>query len=342
MSTNAAKRVNPREEAMQRAVDSARDARDAELAGDADQLAELDDIAAATMLHDPNAVLPGDDDGQTEHTDLSEFENLPGDADPEPKPVDNSGDPKPKLESSVDNVDNIADTRIIQRDGKTYLKVEINGLASEVLVDDVVTKLESDDSPSSPSADVLPDVPDVPVQPEQDLRKGITESFATLVDNGNVEVAVDQLLNVLQDVTQIDSKVDAATAKASDKLNLTSAWDEFSANETYSALTKTSESKGILDSFCDRVIEDKKFMEGKPSYNEIFSEAGDRMLAMAQTINPAPVADPEPDTTLRDKKRQLPNDVPNRTARRSAPEEDKPKNNTDIISDMKRSRHQKF
>lgn len=353
MTTPVKKAVNPRDAMLADITVSARATRDSLLEGDAEVLKDLDyevrtpdgDTAATVVTHEPGDV--DADLAAPAPNALQEFEQLPGDEDLNDPIVDAVN--KEQNGDKVDNSGDLNNTRIVERDGVSYLRVEINGLMTEMPYDDVVAQLNL-----APAALEVIKPADVVAEPDTALEEALTEAFTTLVNKGDVESAVASTLPAIKaaaaptDEVTMQRIANEATAVARRADKVDAAWDMFKNDPKYAKFAESPKLRDWLSKETVDVQADTAFMEiNQESFLGVFKEAGDRIRAQISDVVVTPELDPQAEVVADaerkiEKKRQMPSAVSSRTVRQSAPVDKTPPTNSQIISGMKKARGQKF
>ncbi len=211
---------------------------------------------------------------------------------------------EPDLEI-VDNIQDSADTKVVQRDGQTYIKVKVDGVEQEVQVDEMVTHYQKNESADAKyrqatdmfnqareiqqsSASTLPDDSREPVVDKTAVNTALNKLY-----DGEVDEASEELSNIIaqQQAPQVDvnSIVDKRIAAINDHNDLKDSWQRFAADDEFKNIVNDKALMRELDSTTEILQQDKAYMANNPSYEDIFTEAGRRTNQWLEDITPKPL-----------------------------------------------------
>ena len=316
--------VNPREAAMQRVVNDSTDTRKQAYADEGMEHPEDRKAAAAEVV------------------DKLEIDE------PKPEPIE----PEPEI---VDNLDDLDNTPIVKRDGRTFVKVKVAGVEQEVPVDDMVTHYQKNENADAKlgqanqmlnqarslqqsSASTQSDDSTEPVVDET----AVNAAFNKLYD-GDVDEAAKEISAVLSkhNAPQVDISAQVAqeVARQADHSILKSSFKNFSSNEDFKHIVSDPTLMGKVDDFTVALQQDQAFMSTNPSYEDIFNEAGKRTNEWVESLAPTKATE-EIIEERRDRKRNKPQSVSSRTARRGPKPETKAPTREDGIAKMAAARGQ--
>jgi hypothetical protein len=321
---------NPRDAALQASVIAARKVREQ---AEADYVEENGSSSASTMLMIEDAA----DDATDEETDPLEKE-------------------------VVDIQDKVTDTKFVTRGEEQFLKLNINGEDTEVSIDEAVKRLQMNENADiklykatqllkqaneklQPQGSTLPD----------DNSETVLESNAALKDaltnlyDGDIDLATEALSKLFSNksTTQAPADIDTAVAeslrKQEDQRNLSSAYKAFETSEDFSFIAKDPVLLKRLDDITSDLEQDSAYMSSKPSYAEIFTEAGTRVKSWLGSVSGSvSQSQPnKPDKLLALKEKKGAGITPGSGRRNTVPDVvKKPLSRADIIAQMASKRGQ--
>ncbi len=333
--------ANPRDAALDAIAEQVRQARDIEIAENSITVPDPD---ASTVVPDPELdVAPTLIEGATD------------------------------LDLAVDKPINTSDTPIIERDGKQFIQLTVNGETSEVEVGDAVVRLqkgensdlqtklavearqkaESETAALKAQREAVSTQPDDPEARRAETKTRVNAALHNLYEDGDVEGSTDTLTDLLMEAVPASSApavpepiseadINTILDKREDRKSLQDAFSGFKTDERFTELAGNEDLMSLVDRQTVKVQEDEEFMANSPSYSDIFTKAGENVLAIVGK----PIADLEPEPTpvttdkVLERKRSQPAAVASRTARRSVPEPAKPKTTSEIIAETAKSRGQ--
>ena len=272
-----------------------------------------------------------------------------------------------KDEKIVDNEVIEDDTNIIEREGKKYFRLEVNGEVKEMPLDAARILLQKNENvdqklweadQSKKKYDEL-----VAQHTEETTREDVSSESAvdthtvlkdavTKVYDGDVDEAVELLEKVMtptQTSEPVDVKAEVASAVAAhdDYKAVQSAYHAFMEDEDFKAITSDPVLLDRVNTFTEDLQQDPEFLKSNPSYTDFFAEAGKRTKDWIEKISghPLKAADENSEETVDsrlERKRSTPSKPTARTVRRGAPKDEKPfaKSTHDIIAAMAQRRGQ--
>lgn len=268
----------------------------------------------------------------------------------EPEPEIIPADPE-----VVDILEESNDTEIVQRDGKSFIRVKVDGVEKEVPVEDMVTHYQKNENADAKlgqanriltqartlqqsPASTLPDDSSRPVVDET----AVNAAFNKLYD-GEVEEAAKDFSKLISNQSSpqvdIDALVERKIDERADHKDLTSSFDRFKSNEDFKHIVSDPTLMSKVDGFTVALQQDSAFMATNPSYEDIFTEAGKRTDEWLQGIAPSTATD-QIIEEQRERKRTKPKSVNSRTARRGPKAEVKVATREDNIAKMAKARGQ--
>ncbi len=330
----------PREEAMELAVSNSAEAREKSR----NEL--IDD-----MGFDPMA---------TEEEEELEEEELELEPKPEPKP-----EPEPK--EVLDNPVESANNSIIERDGKQFMQLNVNGQATEMPIEAVQAAMQKAENTDQriweanqtkqkyetliAQHDQAATLPDASSENVVDTQETLKEALTKVYD-GEVDEAAEVLGKVIQPSTpaiseqEIDARVDQRVAARDDLRVLNKAFKDFKDDDEFKNITSDPVLLERVNTFTEDLQRDPEFMKTNPTYDDFFREAGKRTQEWVEKISgkkPAPAPTDENDVDSRLKRKRLtPSQPASRTVRRGRKPEEKPfaKSRDDVIKEMAERRGQ--
>lgn len=319
--------ANPREEAMKRMVDNSADEREE---------------SRKEFIEASGGVIPN-----VEELETGEY------AEPEINDKE--------LDNPVENQNN----PIIERDGMQYIQLKVNGAMQEMPVDQAVVYLQKNENADQKLAEAHSknkQYSDLIAQQElQATSQGAIEVAAvdtqealkgalTKVYDGELEEAAEDLGKLLQPTAQnsqsqasVEEQVSIAMAKAKNYESLKSAYDNFVSNEDFKHIAADDELMRRINTFTEVLQSDSEFMSTKPTYEDFFTEAGNRVQNWLDKVSgKSPKAPSTNNDSRLQRKRLTPSQPASRTVRRGPKVEENPyqKSNSDIVRQMAKRRGQ--
>ena len=326
--------VNPRNAALQASVIAARKVREQ---AEKDFATENGGSSASLMLMVEDEANDDDDDEANDD-----------DLDPSKKEV-------------VDIVKEVTDTQFVTRGEERFLKLNINGVDKEVSIAEAVKKLQMNENADMKlyQANQILKQANEKLQPQgstlpDDNSETVLEGNAALKDaltklyDGDIDVATETLSKLFNNKSKTQAPVDIDTAvaaslrKQEDQRNLSNAYKAFETNEDFSFIAKDPVLLKRLDDITSDLEQDSAYMSNKPSYADIFTEAGTRVKSWLDSVSGA-VSQSQPNKTdklLALKERKGPGITPGSGRRQTTTVVAKPLSRSDVISDMASKRGQ--
>jgi hypothetical protein len=276
------------------------------------------------------------------------------------EPADDDLDPTAK--EVVDIADEVTDTQFVTRGKERFLKLNVNGVDQELSIAEAVKRLQMNENADmklyqatqilkqanekqQPQGSTLPD----------DNSETVLESNAALKDaltnlyDGDIDVATETLSKLFntRSTTQapidIDTAVAASLLKQEDQRNLSSAYKAFESSEDFSFIAKDPVLLKRLDDITSDLEQDSAYMSNKPSYADIFTEAGTQVKSWLESVSGS-VSQSQPnknDKLLALKEKKGAGITPGSGRRNTVPDVvKKPLSRADIIADMANKRGQ--
>ena len=261
----------------------------------------------------------------------------------------------------VDIVDEVTDTQFVTRGNEQFLKLNVNGVEQEVSISEAIKRLQMNENADiklyqatqllkqanekQPQESTLPD----------DNSETVLESNAALKDaltnlyDGEIDTATETLSKLFnakstnQAPLDMDTAVAVSLQKHEDQRNLSSAYKAFETNEDFSFITKDPVLLKRLDDITSDLEQDSVYMSNKPSYADIFTEAGTQVKTWLDSVSGS-VSQSQPNKTdklLALKERKGAGITPSSGRRNTVPEAaKKPLSRADIIAQMATKRGQ--
>ena len=308
-----------------------------------------------------NLVDRSDEDRETENQEFMDDNNLnPMDAEEELEEIEELG-----TEETVDKPDELEDTEIIEREGKKFLKLKVDGNDLEMPVDAAVSRLQQDENANHRiwEADQIKQKYEALIAQHQEetTREDVSSEDAadtqerlndvlTKVYDGEVAEAAEELSAIIASSkaprpveVNIDEKVDARLAARDNYNSLKSAYNAFMADEDFKAVTNDQVLLDRVNTFTEDLQKDSEYMSTNPSYEEMFAKAGNKVKDWLSTVSGTSLGKPSEEVNSRlERKRSTPSKPTARTVRRGVPEEKSPyaTSTSDVIRSMAEKRGQ--
>lgn len=269
----------------------------------------------------------------------------------------------------VDITDDSGNNPVIDHDGKQFLKLNINGVESEMDLGEAVVRLQKSGNADLETAIAKEEQrkfaaataeleqatrsakstqPDDTKERRAEKKTHVKDALQKLYDDGDVEGSAEILVGILDSTEETQSNsvevvdevaINTVIEKRERQRSLKDAFTGFQADERFKQLTGDAELMVLVDRQTLQLQEDEMFMAESPSFSDIFEKAGEKVLERIGAPLTVVADNSEADTVL-ERKRKAPTAVHSRTARRTAPEPAKPKTNSDVIADIAKSRGQ--
>lgn len=278
-------------------------------------------------------------------------------------------EPKPQALVEPDDaleLDNGAlthNTPVIERDGKQFLELTVNGEKQEIALDDAVAKLQQNENANLQTKIAVDKQhqldaqlaqlqqaklkgkstqPDDTLKSRAEMLEIVTESQQKLYDDGDVKGSSELLVDLLMDKQQPvaapaadEALITQIVAKRENMRSIKDAFTVFSADERFSDMVRDRDLLTMVDKITDRLQSDSEFMANSPSHLDIFEKAGETVLDKLGIVKPA-----KETASILEKKRAAPSAVASRTSRRTEPVPKSAPTTSEIIKGMARDRGQ--
>lgn len=321
---------------------------------------EVEEVIVDSEASESDEILDMSDSDVDKNSDNSE--NLEGE--------DNLEDEK------VDKGAKQASNFIVERDGEQYLLTTVGGVRKEVPLSEAQAIVQkntnaelqttiavqkqrhyedlSRDLKQRQESTQSDDTPDAAID-QKALNNGFKEMYEGDYDKGTAAV-----VEVLNKAIAGSKAQKFTTADISQVVNETlqtrelgSAYNRFSKKPKYQALLVDQYLKQRIDQETEKLTNNPFFMDGKPSFDQIFEAAGDAVIDWANSALESSLGGSNTETELKPvvntpldkqlkvaRKRAHRSSVKAAAARRIAPVELPSKTNSDIISELAKGRGQ--
>jgi len=276
----------------------------------------------------------------------------------------------------VDKLEKQASNFIIERDGEQYLLATVGGIQKEVPLGEAQTIIQK-----NTNADLQTTIAVQKQRHFEDLSRDLQQRQESTRSDDTPVAAMDkealngafkelyegdyakgtetvvEVINAAIVGSQTSKLTSADVAHQVDEVlktrELRSAYTRFSAKPRYQALLADQYLKDRIDQETEKLTRNPFYMDGHPSYDQIFEAAGDAVINWAEKTlgsdlggkkpdsEPQPAADKPLDKELKAvQKRAHRSSVKAAAARRTVPDELLPRTNSEIIADLAKSRGQ--
>ncbi|MCP4145390.1 MAG: hypothetical protein GY752_08920 [bacterium] len=274
---------------------------------------------------------------------------------------------EPDIEEELDKPVESANTPIIERDGKQFMQLKVDGQLTEMPIDAVQAAMQKAENTDQrmweadqtkqkyetliAQHDQAATLPDASSEDVVDTQETLKEALTKVYD-GEVDEAAEVLGKVFPPSTpaiseeEIDKRVDQRVAARDDLKTLQLAFKNFKDNDEFKQITSDPVLLERVNTFTEDLQRDPEFMKTNPTYDDFFKEAGKRTQAGVEKISgkkPAPAPTDENDVDSRLKRKRLtPSQPASRTVRRGRKPEEKSfaKSRGDVIKEMAERRGQ--
>jgi hypothetical protein len=266
-------------------------------------------------------------------------------------------------QEKVDTHEKINNTSIVSQGGESFLKLKVDGVEKQIPIDEAIKILQKSDSADAKlkqAALILkqaeekrqsqtftpPDnVKGTAVESRESLKNALTKLY-----DGDIDEATEALSSLFSGRSgsvsneELSNLFDSKMHQRDDDKNLQTAYKGFQKNENFNHILQDPTLTSKLDIITAELQQDPEFLATSPSYEDYFTEAGNRVNEWLGTLTNQPNKQKptENQDSVNSLKKRKGEGLQSMTVRRGAPTPEKPRTRGDILGEMASRRGQRI